>query len=104
MRSPAVLIRDIRQKDNYTFTIEWSDGQVHDYRLSVLQKNCPCAKCNDEVTGKRRVDQEKLRDDVRALRVYSVGRYALRIEFTSGCSTGIYSYELLRELSNHSNK
>lgn len=99
MSPPPVFINKISQKDNYTFTIEWSDGIIGGYRLNILQKNCPCAKCNDEMTGQRRVSEEVLQEDVRALRISSVGRYALRIQFTSGCSAGIFSYELLRGLS-----
>ncbi len=93
-RTQPVLIRKIWQKDNHTFTIEWSDGAVNDYRLSVLQKNCPCAGCG--AAGREPSYGRAEQDDVRALRVSSVGRYALRIQFTSGCSKGIYSYEMLR--------
>lgn len=95
-----VLIRNILQKDNHTFTIEWSDGLIHDYRLSDLQRYCPCANCNDEITGKHRIDKTSLRIDVRAIRITNVGHYALRVQFTSGCSTGIYSFDMLRELAN----
>lgn len=98
MKSNPVFVRSIAQKNNHTFTIEWSDRTVSDYRLSNLQKNCPCANCNDEITGKKRVDEKSIKEDVRAIRINSVGRYALRIQFTSGCSTGIYSFDMLRKL------
>lgn len=91
-------VRKIKQKDNQTFTIEWNDGKIVDYRLSELQRKCPCANCRDEVTGERLLDPSRIDDNVNAKRVVSVGRYALRVEFTSGCSTGIYSFDMLREL------
>lgn len=98
MRHAApVLIRKIWQKDNHNFSIEWSDGNINEYRLSKLQKNCPCAGCN--VTNHRLSSEEVIQDNIRAIRINSVGRYALRIHFTSGCSKGIYSYEMLREFS-----
>lgn len=97
MNSHAVFLNKIVQKDNYTFTIEWSDGQVKDYRLSELQRKCPCAGCVDETTGKRVMDDSLIGNDVRAKGLYSIGRYALRINFTSGCSHGIYSFDFLRE-------
>jgi len=93
------LVRKIEQKNNHLFTIEWSDGKIHDYRLSDLQKQCPCAACVDENTGQRTLDVSTVREDVRAKRIISVGRYALRIQFTSGCSTGIYDFALLRKMS-----
>lgn len=96
----VLTIQNILQKDNHTFTIKWNDGTVSDYRLSDLQKKCPCANCVDEITGKRKVDEKLIHNDVRASRIISIGRYALRIDFSSGCSTGIYSFDMLRELNN----
>jgi DUF971 family protein len=87
-----IYIREIRKKDRYQFTIVWTDGKIFDYRLSDLQRRCPCARCRD-------IDPASIADDVEALRIASVGRYALQIYFTQGCSKGIYSYQLLRTIS-----
>lgn len=95
MKAPAVGVRKIEQIDNHRFEVEWSDGRIKRYRLSDLQKECPCALCVDESTGERSANGKAVKDDVRAHRLFSVGRYAVRVEFTSGCSTGIYSYEFL---------
>lgn len=96
MTTVPYFARKIFQKDNVTFAIEWNDGVISDYRLSELQKRCPCANCVDERTGRRLVDEATIDEDVRAKRIVSVGRYALRIEYLSGCSTGIYSFDMLR--------
>jgi ATP-binding protein involved in chromosome partitioning len=96
MRTGQTQLQKIYQKDNYTFVIEWSDGVMREYRLSELQKECPCAGCVDESTGKRKVDPSHLREDVKAIRISNVGSYALRIQFSSGCSNGIYELDLLR--------
>lgn len=98
-KGKPVFVKQIKQKDNHTFTIAWSDGEMADYRLSELQKRCPCAGCNDEVTGKRLIDDSSLRVDVRAVRIVSVGRYALRVQFTSGCSMGIYEFDMIKNLA-----
>jgi DUF971 family protein len=103
MNQPPVGVKNIRQKDNYTLTIEWSDGQINHYPLSDLQKKCPCAKCYDPSSGKQKVQEGAISNDLRAVRVSSVGRYALRIQFASGCSSGIYSYAFLRSLSKEFN-
>lgn len=100
--SKAILLLNIQQKDNYSFTIDWSDGTSATYSLSELQKKCPCANCNDEVTGKRVVDPATVQPDVRAVRIKNVGRYAMKIQFTSGCSTGIYDYNMLHKIGNSS--
>ncbi|KAF3362250.1 Uncharacterized protein PHSC3_001217 [Chlamydiales bacterium STE3] len=84
-------VKKIFQKDSFHFVIEWTDQRVSTYRLSDLQKSCPCANCReDKVLGNH---------EVRAKRILSVGRYALQIEFTSGCSTGIYDFDYLRKLA-----
>jgi DUF971 family protein len=100
MESTAIYIRKIFQQDNHTFAIEWNDGQVDNYRLSELQKNCPCAGCVDEVTGQRIASKAKISSEVRATRISNVGRYAIRIHFTSGCSHGIYSFDKLKTMRN----
>jgi DUF971 family protein len=94
----AAYVSKIYQKDAYTFTIEWSDGIINHYRLSDLQRQCPCAGCVDEMTGKRLISKHEVDEFVQAARIFNVGRYALRIEFTSGCSKGIYSFDELRKL------
>lgn len=94
-----LFICQIWQKNSYTFSIEWNDGEIQDFRLCDLQRECPCAHCTDEITGKRLLDLQTVADDVKAVTIRSVGRYGLRIHFTSGCSTGIYSFNQLRKSS-----
>jgi DUF971 family protein len=99
-----IYIRAIQQKDRHRFTIEWTDGKISQLRLSDVQRNCTCAKCRCEMTGKMLVAPDELSDDVEALRIASVGRYALQIYFTNGCSKGIYPFHLLRSLERNYEK
>lgn len=62
------------------------------FRLSEIQKACPCENCKDN--PHKRVDE-----DVFCRRIFSVGCYALAIEFTSGCSNGVYPYAYLLGLN-----
>lgn len=94
----GVRIKEIRQLDNHSFSILWSDALSSTFLLSDLQKACPCAGCVDEMTGKRRVPLEEIPKDLRAIRLENVGRYALKVYFASGCSKGIYHFEYLRKL------
>jgi DUF971 family protein len=103
MAEYAVGVKNIYQKDNHSFVIEWNDGLVGEYQLGMLQKRCPCAQCRDEKTGQAQSRQDKSQKGVRARRIYSVGRYALRVEFTSGCSTGIYSFNMLHQFATETN-
>jgi DUF971 family protein len=89
----SLKIRDIRQVDSYTFVIEWSDEVLNFYRLSDLQRNCPCAGCHAENSEFAYGDE-----DVKAISITNVGSYAIRITFASGCSRGIYDFQMLRQL------
>ncbi len=84
------ILRDIYQTGRETFVIEWSDGQSATYRLSELEHLCPCIECR----GKSKIEKTGLS----ARLVSNVGAYALRIDFTEGCSKGIFTYAFLRKL------
>lgn len=88
-----VLVREIRQNDNHSFSILWTDGREDVYRLADLQARCPCAACVEAGEGR----PQNL--EVSAYRVKSVGRYALKVEFSSGCSNGIFDFNQLRAMA-----
>jgi ATP-binding protein involved in chromosome partitioning len=92
------MIKSIAQLDNHSFAITWDDGSVRSYRLSTLQRACPCAGCSADSHGQPRLSAVAVDENVRAVSLHTVGRYALKIQFASGCSSGIYSCEYLRKL------
>jgi DUF971 family protein len=92
-RNQPLLIHQIQQQDNHHFFIKWNDGSTGTYRLSALQERCPCAQCSPERA--KLSEHRRGNPDVRAVKIVNVGRYALRIQFTSGCSAGIYDFEML---------
>lgn len=98
LASNASLIKNLNQKDDFTICIEWNDGKEQNFRLRDLQKACPCANCTDEISGRRILDENSVKEDVKALTIRNVGRYGLQIQFSSGCSTGIFSFEALRKM------
>jgi len=89
----------IRQAGPDRLAIDWSDGENSEYRVFDLRVNCPCANCRDELTGERLLDPARVPPDVRPVSLQSVGNYALKIVWTDGHDTGIYTYERLRTLS-----
>jgi DUF971 family protein len=94
LKDPLVLIKNICQIDNHRFTVTWSDETSSTYQLSTLQSHCPCAGCFEaRKEGTLTVDET-----VKAIRITSVGRYAMRIQFTRGCSAGIFDFPYLRTL------
>ncbi len=87
----------IWEKSNTVFSIEWNDHLSQNFSLCDVQRNCPCANCVDENTGKR-IAPATIHEDVRAIVIRNVGRYGIQIQFTSGCSKGIYHFDYLRFL------
>ncbi len=79
--------------------IRWNDGAETVYPARVLRLACPCASCSDEVTGRRILREESVALDVRPVAIEPVGRYAICIHWNDGHSTGIYTWERLRELA-----
>jgi ATP-binding protein involved in chromosome partitioning len=76
----------------------WSDGKISVTTFSDLRFHCPCAHCVDEHTGKRTIKREDVRSDVAALKVSTVGNYALTVQWSDGHNSGIYSFDYLRRL------
>lgn len=87
--------------------ITWSDAHTSHYDFLYLREHCPCATCKEAREGHGEVDPQtaggsaalpmfKPKITVRA--ASAVGNYAVQIEFTDGHSTGIYSFDHLREI------
>ncbi len=85
-------------EDHQSRAIRWLDGHVTSYEPRYLRLHCPCAQCVEELSGRPLLDPASVPDDVYPLEIRYVGRYALAFIWSDGHSTGIYPFELLREL------
>ncbi|HSJ15366.1 MAG TPA: DUF971 domain-containing protein [Longimicrobiales bacterium] len=90
--------RVVPSDDAARLRIEWADGHASEYAPRYLRLACPCAGCIEEMTGRRLLDPASVGPDIWPAAVRYVGRYALRFDFSDGHETGIYTFELLREL------
>ncbi len=93
-----IVPREIRQGGPSELEILWADGHQSRYFVPDLRRACRCAHCVDEWSGRPNLDPESISDDVRPTRLEPVGRYAIQIDWTDGHSSGIYTYEHLRQL------
>lgn len=86
-----------------TLLIAWSDGLRRRYALRELRESCPCATCREQrsqppqavllpVLSARDLAPLKLNG------AKPVGQYAYSLEFSDGHDTGIFTFDLLREL------
>ncbi len=85
-------------EDGARLRIRWSDGHDSEYEPRYLRLRCRCAACVDEYTGRPLLDPRGVPEDVYPLAIRYVGRYALGFEWSDGHDTGIYPFELLREI------
>jgi len=84
--------------DGARLAIDWADGHRSEYPPRWLRVNCRCAGCVEEMTGRPLLDPASVPVDVYPQSVDYVGRYALKFAFSDGHDTGIYPFELLREI------
>jgi DUF971 family protein len=85
-------------EDGARLRIVWEDGHVSEYEPRYLRVNCRCAGCIDERTGRPLLDAARVSGDIYPLAIRYVGQYALRFEWSDSHTTGIYPFELLRDL------
>lgn len=90
----------LRSEEN-SLAIEWSDGHRSAYPYRFLRDRCPCASCGGSAASPEpqpgplpMLGVKPLKPD----RVELVGRYALQIFWNDGHSSGIYTFDYLREL------
>jgi ATP-binding protein involved in chromosome partitioning len=91
-------IAEITRPSENELQILWKDGHESIYTGYALRVGCRCAICIDEISGNRRLREQSISKDVRPLSIDPVGRYAIRFQWSDGHSTGIYTFEHLREL------
>ena len=81
-----------RQDDG--LLIEWEAGRHHGfYPARALRLACGCAVCSEEMTGRPLLDPTTVPADIRPLSVELVGAYGLRVHWSDGHGTGIYTFE-----------
>ena len=104
--------------------IKWKNGIVCTIPSELLRKNCPCALCKEERGESSHSDplshesMTKPKDkkvllkivksdsydkSIELLKIWSIGQYAIGMEWGDTHTSGIYTYELLYSLGNSNN-
>jgi ATP-binding protein involved in chromosome partitioning len=93
---PPPMPYAITRQDN-GLLIEWSEGAAPVfYPARQLRLACPCAACVEEMSGRPLLDPATVPPDVRPVSLALVGTYGLRVVWSDGHGTGIYTFERLR--------
>ncbi len=102
--NPANEPKHIAVSKSKGMTIEWGDGLASEYNLVYLRDRCPCATCSGSHGTPPRPKQEEnpfqmYQEALRIESVEPVGSYAIKIRWSDGHDTGIYTWEYLRSIS-----
>lgn len=89
-------------KRDEALTVRWSDGVVSVYPVAYLRRMSPSA---DAIEMRAAMKENPLMvlpssgdGPLRAERLEPVGRYAVRLVFSDGHHTGLYTWSYLREI------
>jgi len=83
-------------KDGKTLTVAFDNGESFDLSAEYLRVRSPSAEVQGHSPAERKTVAGK--KNVAILEVQPVGNYAVRLVFDDLHSTGIYSWDYLREL------
>ncbi len=79
--------------------ILWPGGPEVTVPAVRMRDACPCAGCVEEGTGRKILDPATIPADIRPVEIHAVGNYAIQIHWSDGHSTGIYTWQTLRDAS-----
>jgi DUF971 family protein len=97
MSAPPTHLRAL--KDAGLLELDWADGSSSRLPLKLLRARCPCASCVDEISGERILDPATIPETIVPVKMGFSGNYALKITWSDGHSTGLYTWDLLAEIA-----
>ena len=78
----------------------WTEGEPGRLvQARSLRLACPCAACHDELTGAPLLDPDRVPGDIRPVALALVGAYGVRVSWSDGHDTGIYTFQVLRDVT-----
>jgi len=104
--NPAITPLKLDLKKDQALEVQWRDGRQCRYSISYLRSMCPCAQCramrDEQKTAKKKLSLTILPGNyagaLTATSAAMVGNYALKIQFSDGHDSGIFSFGYLREI------
>ena len=79
--------------------VEWPDGSSDLLANREVRAACQCAVCVEEFTGEKILDPSTIADDLHAESVATLGNYAVSIAWSDGHSSGIFTWDRLKQIA-----
>jgi DUF971 family protein len=96
------LPRDLKAlRDEGVLRIVWADREDN-LSFAFLRGECQCAQCVNEWTGERMLDPATIPANISIERMALVGNYAVRIYWSDGHQSGLYTWDRLRSINGSS--
>jgi DUF971 family protein len=85
---------------NDALVVQWSDGHSSAYSYRYLRDKCPCATCGGAGLPRQAASPFPMFGvkPLKPERAELVGRYAVQIHWNDQHSSGIYSFDYLRQI------
>jgi DUF971 family protein len=96
MTDPPISIQALQA--DQVLQLTWPDQRVDRLSYHLIRSECPCATCRNEWTGERILDPKSIRADLKIEGLQAVGTYAVQPAWNDGHSSGLFSWETLRDL------
>jgi DUF971 family protein len=100
--------KKIQVLDKNRLLIKWNDETESEINLKYLRDECPCASCKGETILFKTLRPPSI--TVKNASMYEitdiqiVGGYAIQVKWKDGHSTGIYTYNYLKQLGEDKDK
>ena len=95
------VLTDLERGDE-DCVLRFADGLAFKLSYLSIRSRCQCAKCKPRQENEQRLlefEEEVARLRVEKPRAEPVGRYGIRFDWPSGCSSGIHSFRHLRSVA-----
>jgi DUF971 family protein len=103
--------KSIKRIEDSGLEVTWRDGTTSIITSATLRANCPSAESKAQrgdtthdkplIGGKKglSVISHTREESLRLVKIWPVGKYAIGIEWGDNLKSGIYSFDLLKELA-----
>ncbi len=90
-KTPNNLQYKLNNNNNNLEIVNINNNQIKTLSAYDLRLNCPCALCKEETTGRNLINKNLISPNISIINIHDVGNYGLRILFSDGHNTGIYT-------------
>ena len=95
METPTSITRD---HDAGVLRVDWPNGRSDALDYHALRMACHCAHCVHELTGELLIVESNIPEDIHPVEMKLVGNYALKIMWSDGHDTGLFTWDRLSQM------